>query len=75
MTALTFFQNGCAACLMSDGGHKEGSQVKLLSGWDEQDKSQTPDGLARTIVSDIDASGKKSEDVVTGCVCSPLRWR
>jgi hypothetical protein len=67
--ASTFFQNCGAVYLMSDGGHK-GSQVKLLSGWDEHDTSQTPDGSVRAIVLDIDASGKKSEDVATGCVCS-----
>jgi hypothetical protein len=69
MIASTFFQNCGAVYLMSDGGHK-GSQVKLLSGWDEHDSSQTPDGSIRTIILDIDASGKKSEDVATGCVYS-----
>jgi hypothetical protein len=45
---------------MSDGGHT-GSQVKLVSGWDEHDTSQTSDGSIRTILV-IDASGKKSEE-------------
>jgi hypothetical protein len=67
--ASAFFQNCGAVYLMSDGGHK-GSQVKLLSGWDEHDTSQTPEGSVRTILLDIDASGKKSEDVATGCVYS-----
>jgi hypothetical protein len=69
MIVLTFFQNCGAVYLMSDGGHK-GSQVKLLPGWDKQDTSQTLDGSVPTIILYIDASGKKSEDVVTGCVYS-----
>jgi hypothetical protein len=69
MIASTFFQNCGAVYLMSDGGHK-GSQVKLLSRWDKHNTSQTPDGSIRTIILDIDASGKKPEDVATGCVYS-----
>jgi hypothetical protein len=69
LIASTFFRNCGSVYLMSDGGHK-GSQVKLLSGWDEHDMTQTPDGSVRTIILDIDTSGKKSEDVATGCIYS-----
>jgi hypothetical protein len=64
--AADFFLNRASSIfLQCDGGH-DGKEVKMLTGWDPNDKTDTPGGSVRQVLLDVDAAGKKAVKLAEG---------